>query len=168
MVDNDEEYEERVMERVKANDPAAMRFMGTARLGEGDWDSAFEYLEKAAELGNAEAHYQLSVMYRKGDGVAKDEEKAVYHLELAAIGGDPEARYNLGCIEGNNGNIERSVKHYIIAANLGYEDSMKMLWKQYSAGNITKEELEVTLRTHKAAIDAMKSPQREEAEKVWS
>ena len=63
--------------------------------------------------------------------------------------------------------MKRAVKHFIIAANLGYEDSMKTLWKHYSAGDITKEELEVTLRTHKAAIDAMKSPQREEAMKFW-
>jgi len=56
------------------------------------------------------------------------------------------------------------VKHLLIAANLGYEDSMKMLWKHYSCGHITKEDLDDTLRTHKAAIDATKNFQREEAE----
>jgi predicted secreted Zn-dependent protease len=56
------------------------------------------------------------------------------------------------------------VKHFVIAAKLGYEDSMQMLWKYYSIGYITKEELEATLRTHKAAIDATKSAQRDAAE----
>ena len=56
------------------------------------------------------------------------------------------------------------MKHLIIAANLGLEESTKELWKHYSAGNITKEELDATLRTHQAAIDAMKSAQRDEAE----
>jgi hypothetical protein len=56
------------------------------------------------------------------------------------------------------------VKHFVIAANLGYEKSMKQLWKHFSAGYITKEELESTLRTHKAAIDATKSAQRDAAE----
>ena len=56
------------------------------------------------------------------------------------------------------------VKHLVIAANLGYEESMKALWKIYSAGNITKEELDVTLRAHQAAIDATKSAQRDVAE----
>jgi hypothetical protein len=51
------------------------------------------------------------------------------------------------------------------AANLGDEESMKALWKHYSCGNITKEDLEATLRTHQAAIDAMKSEQRKEAER---
>jgi TPR repeat protein len=106
-------------------------------------------------------------MYRDGEGVEKDEEKKVYHYEKAAIGGHPYARHNLGCAEHKYGNFDRSVKHYIIAANLGFELSMKELWKHYSAGNITKEDLESTLRAHKAAIDAMKSRQREAAEKFW-
>ncbi len=155
------------MKRIKANDPAAIREMGTRRYHQGDYDTAFEYWTKATELGDLVAHNQLGVMYMKGEGVEKDEEKAVYHLEKAAIRGHPTARYNLGCYEGSNGGIERAVKHHVISANLGYEKSMKSLWKYYSGGNITKEDLEATLRTHQAAIDAMKSPEREEAEKFW-
>lgn len=56
------------------------------------------------------------------------------------------------------------LKHFIIAANLGLEDSMKSLWRHYSAGNIAKEDLEMTLRSHQAAIDAMKNPQRDKAD----
>jgi hypothetical protein len=59
------------------------------------------------------------------------------------------------------------VKHFIIAANLGNEKSMKALWKYYSAGHINKEDLDATLRTHHAAINEMKSPEREAAEKAW-
>ncbi len=44
---------------------------------------------------------------------------------------------------------------------------MKVLWKYYSAGDITKDDLEATLRTHKAAIDEMKSSEREAAEAWW-
>jgi len=161
---DDEENHKRTMERIKANDPAAMRVMGTKRYHEGDHDIAIKYWTKAAELGDQEAHYQLSVMYRKGRGVEKDKEKEICHLEKAAIGGHPNARHNLGCVEGNNGNNEKAVKHFIIAANLGDEGSMKELWKHYSKGNITKEDLDTTLRTHQAALDEMKSPEREVAE----
>ena len=164
--EDEEESNKRIMKRVKANDPAAMRFMGTERYHEGDFDSAVEYWTKAAELGDVEAHYQLADSYSKGEGVEKDEEKAVYHYEKAAIGGDPEARHDLGCLEERDGNMEKAVKHYIIAANLGDEKSMKLLWWHYSAGNITKEELDATLRTHHAAINEMKSPEREAAE-AW-
>ena len=89
----------------------------------------------------------------------------VYHWQKAAIGGHHLARYNLAVqIEGENGNFERSVKHLIIAAKLGEEDSMKLLWKHYSHGSITKEDLDATLRTHQAAIDATKSAQRDAAD----
>jgi TPR repeat protein len=54
------------MKRIKANDPAAMRFMGTMRYEEGGYDSAFEYYIKAAELGELDAHSQLGYMYMKG------------------------------------------------------------------------------------------------------
>jgi predicted secreted Zn-dependent protease len=41
---------------------------------------------------------------------------------------------------------------------------MKLLWKYYSAGIITKEDLDATLRTHQASIDATRSAQRDAAE----
>lgn len=87
-----------------------------------------------------------------------------YHWEKAAIGGHPVARYNLAYIEEKNGSIERSVKHFTIAANLGHDKSMKALWKHYSAGHISKGDLDATLRSHQAAIDETKSAQRDEAE----
>ena len=166
--DEDEEIMKRKMERVKANDPAAMREIGAKCYREGDSDTAFEYWTKAAELGDAVAHYQLGHSYYEGDVVEKDEEKGVYHFEKAAICGHPRARHNLGCVEEANGNMKRAAKHLIIAANLGYEKSMEDLWKYYSAGHITKEELDATLRTHHAAINEMKSPEREAAEKAFS
>ncbi len=167
VLSNDEEDKKKIMERVNANDPVAMRFMGTERYHERDYDGAFGYWTKAAEFGDADAHFSLSIMYQLGQGVEKDEEKGVYHMEHAAIGGDPFARNNLGVFEGENGNIERAVKHFIIAANLGNDLSMKALWGHYSCGNITKKDLEATLRNHKAAIDATKSSQRDAAEAIY-
>jgi hypothetical protein len=166
---NREKRRKMMTKRVKANDPAALSQMGIMkRHKECNYDGAFEYLKKAAESGDAEAHYQLGCMYGLGQGVDEDAEKEVYHLEKAAIGGHPTARHNLGCREHENGNIERAAKHLIIAANLGYEKSMKSLWEYYSDGNITKEDLDATLRTHHAAINEMKSPEREAAEQAWS
>ena len=163
-----EENKKRKMKRRKANDPAAMLQMGSDCYIEGDYDAAVEYYTKSAELGDPHAHYNLGCMYYEGKCVEKDYGMAIYHWEKAAIVGHPEARYNLGVIEeAMNGNVERSVKHFIIAANIGYEKSMKQLWTQYSAGNMTKEDLEATLRTHQAAIDATKSPEREAAEQSW-
>ena len=158
------EFHKRLVKRVKANDPAALRHLGGNCYNEGDYDGAFEYFTKAAEWGNTDAHYRLGNRHYKGIGVDEDKEKVVYHWEKAAIGGHPDARHNLATIEEEHGNMERAVKHLIIAANLGDQDSMKRLWKHYSAGNITKEELDATLRSHHAAIDEMKSEQRDAAE----
>ncbi len=163
---NEGESDNRLMKRIKANDPAALSHMGLKLYLEGDYDGSVEFITKAAELGDLDAHHMLGTMHGLGRGVEKDMEKAVYHSEKAAIGGHPCARHNLGSYEQKNGNTERSVKHYIIAANHGYELSMKELWKHYSAGNITKEDLDATLRAHQTAIDEMKSEQREAADLV--
>jgi TPR repeat protein len=164
VVNSNEKHEKRAMKRVKANDPVALSKMGRIRYQEGDYEGAFKYLSKAAELGDADAHYRLGFMYWKGQFVEKDAEKEVYHLEKAAIGGHPTARNNLAYCEERNGNMERAVKHLIIAANLGLKESMKALWGYYSDGYITKEDLDATLRAHQAAIDATKSSQRDVAE----
>lgn len=117
-----------VMKRIEANDPVALWQMGESTHLKGDYSSAFGYWTKAAELGNVGAHCSLADMNHHGIGVQKDEKKKVYHFEEAAIGGDIQARHNLGVIEGNNGRYERALKDWIIAANLGVDHSMKVLW----------------------------------------
>ena len=58
------------------------------------------------------------------------------------------------------------MKHWIIAANLGYDDSIKMLMKAFESGMISKDDLAAALRAHQAAVDATKSPQRKAAEQI--
>jgi hypothetical protein len=85
-------------------------------------------------------------------------------LEVAAIGGHPNARYNLGCAEWGNGRTDRAIKHCIIAANLGHDGSLKSLKDGFQRGLMSKEDFAAALRAHQAAVDATKSPQREAAE----
>ncbi|KAK1737687.1 Sel1-like repeat family protein [Skeletonema marinoi] len=151
------------MKRVEANDPVALRRVGKTCYDEGDYGSACEYLTKAAGLGDVEALYHLSVMYKKGDGVEKDGKMAVYHMEEAAIAGHPLARFNLGIYEWNNGSMERALKHFIIAANLGDDKSVEILKKGYSRGLVSKDDFAAALRAHQAAVDATKSPGRDAA-----
>jgi TPR repeat protein len=163
-----EEHHKRLMKRVEAGDLLTMCHYANIIYKQGDHDRAIEYWKKAVDLGDyVEAHSKLGNKYYHGEGVEKDMEKAVYHSEIAAIGGHHLARCQLAFIERDNGNLERSLKHYIIAAKLGDDQVMKHLWVHYSAGNITKEDLEATLRAHHAAIDATKSPQRKEAEDMF-
>ena len=152
------------MKRVDANDPAALRHMGTQSIQREDYKGAFEYWSRAAKLGDVVSHFQLSVAYKCGDGVEKNEKKQIYHLEKAAIAGHPDARFNLGCIELDNGRYERAVKHRIIAANLGHDKSLANLKDMYERGMVSKEAFDATLRAHQAAVDATKSPEREVGE----
>ena len=159
----DKEANERVMKRIEANDPVAMCSMGMQRYLERDYETAFEYWTRAASLGDIKAHYQLSCLYDDGQFVEKDEKKLCHHLTEAAIGGHPEARHILGCVEGRNGRVDRAVKHIIISAQLGYDQSLQKLKDLYKAGHVSKEDLTAALRGHYAAIAATKSAQREEA-----
>ena len=68
---------EQVMKRIAVNDSFAMCYMGGEKYHGGDYKSAFEYWTRAAALGEVVAHYQLSIMYGKGQGVEKDEKKRV-------------------------------------------------------------------------------------------
>jgi TPR repeat protein len=51
-----------------------------------------------------------------GVGVEEDEEKVSHYTELAAIGGDVTARHNLGVYEHKAGNVDKTIKHFVIAA----------------------------------------------------
>ncbi len=165
--DTDEEIDKNYMKRAKANDPAAMRSMGAKCLEEGQYDAAFEYYSKAAELGDIMAHYNISIIYGEGHGIEKDLKKKVYHLEEAAIGGHDLARYNLGCHEGDNERHDRAMKHFIIAANLGYDGALEAVKKAYQYGYVSKEDFEAALRGHQVAVDATKSEQRDAAYKYY-
>ncbi len=163
--DTDEEINRQLMKRVEANDPVAICHVGNEKYDEGDYKSAFEYFTRAAALEDVTAHYQLSYLYRDGVGVEKDEKKELYHTEQAAIAGHHLARHNLGSFEGKKSRFDRAVKHYIIAAKVGVDDSLEVAKSLYKDGLATKEDFTAALRGYQTAIEATKSPQREEAVK---
>lgn len=92
----------------------------------------------------------------------------MYHLEEAAIAGHPSARHNLACYEERKGRADRARKHRIISAILGSDRSMNMLKEYYKHGFVSKDDFAVALRAHHAAVKAMKSPQREAAERAMA
>ncbi len=162
-----EEVDKNIMKRIKKyNDPAAMAYMGKMHYNGGYYARAAEYWTKAAELGDKEAHYCMGSLYHEGQGVEKDVKKLVYHCEQAAIGGHPDARYNLAIREMKNKRADRAAKHVIIAAKLGFEPSLKAVKDLFVKGEVSKEEYAAALRAHQAAVDATKSAEREKAEEA--
>ena len=128
-----------------------------------DWAKANELYLKAGELGCALAYFNLGVCYEKGRGVGIDEKKAKHYYEHAAMNGDIDARHNLGCLEGRDGNYQRAYKHLTIAAMAGDKLSLDTIKEGYMAGHVTKEGYANTLRGYQQSQDEMKSEARDKA-----
>ena len=151
------------MKRIEVNDAGALCQMGSISYEKGDKTAALEYWTKAATLGDIQAHYELSIMYRDGEGVDKDEKKELHHSEQAAIAGHPDARYALGRMEWNIGWVDRAAKHWVIAAKLGHDISLHNVKNLYKDGFVSKDDFAAALRGHHAAHKATESDQRKEA-----
>jgi hypothetical protein len=158
---SNEEHIKRIVERVKKNDPVAMTEMGKLDHRKGDYGKALGYYTEAAELGDVTASACLGRMYCQGEGVEKDEKKAVFHLEQAAIGGHANARAFLAVHEKKNGRPDRAAKHFIISANLGCDISLQQVKDFFVQGIVSKDEYAAALRGHQATVNETKSAERE-------
>jgi hypothetical protein len=78
------------------------------------------------------------------------------------------ARHNLGGLDASINRYDRARKHWIIAANLGCEDSLSNLKVLYQVEKVSKEDYAGALRGYQAAVVATKSPEREKAEEAIS
>ncbi|EJK56138.1 hypothetical protein THAOC_24033 [Thalassiosira oceanica] len=153
--------------RTDAKDPVATMFLasqyyyGSYGL-EKDVPRAIELYTEAAEGGSAEAHAALGKMYYEGEGVEQNQSKGIGHWELAAMQGNVTARCSLGHHEFDEGNYERALRHYLISAKMGCDDSLKTIKNMFAAGLATREQYAGALRGYQVAVEEMKSPQRDE------
>ena len=153
----------------------AYHFHGDAGFPQ-DYDKALELWNKAGELGDALAYFSIGNACKNGD-VKMDEKKAIHYWELAAIGGNTEARNNLGSIEGNAGNMEgsegnegralkhynKALKHFMIAARDGDPDALENIKRMYGYKDATKDDYVNALRSYQVYLDEIKSDQRDRA-----
>ena len=124
---------------------------------------ALELYHQAGELGEARAYTNIGYAYINGEGVSRDEKKAKYYWELAAILGSTYSRFNLGILEESNGNMDRALKHFMIAAAGGYSDSLSEVKNLFKHGHATKDDYTKALRAHQLYVDDVKSDQRDKA-----
>ena len=89
-----------------------------------------------------------------GDGTELNMKRAIHHVS---------ARHNLGCAESTNGNNQCAMKHFMIAAKCGCENSLHYVKQGFRDGIVTKEQFEKTLRDYQASCDETKSEQRDRA-----
>ena len=163
-----EELNERLQKRVELGDAVATFTLGcNYRHGEDgfpqDYEKAFELYVRAGKLGSAESYNNVGRAYSNGNGAEIDEKKANHYYKLAAIGGNVYARYNLGIGEEKAGNMNRALKHYLIAAEGGYNNSLKQIQTLYTNGHATKDDYAKALRAYQAYLAEIKSAQRDKA-----
>jgi TPR repeat protein len=157
--------EERVgelMKRVAANDAASIYLLGNHYFdGSGgvqeDQAKAMELWTQAAALGSSQAHFALGCNYDK-EGVLK---KAKVHHEAAAMAGHEGARFNIGYIEYKSGNVERSLKHSMIAASYGCYKAMNNLLVDFEQGLISRDAINSALTAHNNSCVEMRSEARD-------
>ena len=162
------EIVEQYKKRIEAGDIQAIYEMGCCyyhgRYGlPQNRAKALKLWHQAAELCHSAAYYSIGVAYNNGNGVERDEKKAVHYWELGAMGGDVEARYNLGVLEGRVGNHDRTLKHLMIATGGGSKKSLSIIQEMFKKGVATKEDYTQALREYQAYLGEVKSAQRSAA-----
>ena len=100
--------------------------------GLGHFAEAAQWLQRAADQGNAEAQNDLGAFYGSGRGVPRDDAVAMRWYQRAADQGDAEAQYNLGALyedgQGVRQDYAEAARWYRRAADLGDADA------QYNLG----------------------------------
>ena len=116
---------------------------GVAAYHAGDYVTALQEWRPLAEQGNADAQYNLALMYNNGWGVLQDYAEAAKWYRLAAEQGLAQAQYNLG-VKYKNGegvlqdNVRAHMWYNIAAAN-GAEKSGE--WRDKIASLMTSADI---------------------------
>ena len=160
-----------IQTRVAKKDPVAINSLGLQYCHGGlglqkDMRRAVELWAEAVELGSVHALHNLGVAYDRGEGVQQDMAKAIHFHEKAAMQGHVDSRHILGCIEGQEGNYDRAVRHHLISAKMGDEDSLGTIKRAFMDGIASKEQYAEALRGYQQAVEEIKSNDRVEATRL--
>lgn len=145
---------------------AGFHVTGTSDIVQ-DLSKAHDLSIQAGQLGCATAYFNLGKSYDHDCtitlGRENNQKKAKHYYELAAMGGNMEARNNLAVLEYKAGNYDRAFRHYTIAAKAGNHLSLDSIELGFANGFVTKDEYESVLRAYQKSQDEMKSEMRERA-----
>lgn len=107
---------------------------------DGDFAPAWCIWEPLAREGNASAQFNLGWLYRNGNGVAANDERARQLWEQAARSGHAEAQMALAMLYGQQGssmeNQSQAIYWYRKAAEQGIEDAMLVLIDYADRGDV--------------------------------
>ena len=165
---SDEEIVGRMKKRIKAEDALAVYGLGCL-YSDGLYGlpqnrtKAIEIWHRAGQMGYTDSYHNIGNAYLHGNGVQEDMKKANRYWELAAMGGDASARYKLGDYEEKVGNLDRALKHFMVAVEGGEKVAIEEIRKLFMDGHATKDDYAKALRAHQSYLNEIKSHQRDEA-----
>lgn len=114
------------------------------------YDAAFKAWSPLAEQDNAEAQYNLALLYMKGLGVKQDDRKALEWLHKAARQGMLDAQYNLGVMYHEGKGAYRSEKSAVewwqLAAEQGHANAQYNLGVMYAMASGVKQDANKALQ----------------------
>ncbi|MBT4701145.1 MAG: sel1 repeat family protein, partial [Rhodospirillaceae bacterium] len=111
----------------------------------GDYTNVLKKWEPLAKGGNASAQFNLGQMYRRGQGVKKNDKTAVKWYTIAAEQGQAIAQNNLANRyvrgQGVEPNIKAALKWYKRAADQGYVSAMNNMARLYRVGQYVPKDM---------------------------
>lgn len=114
-----------------------------------DFDSAFPNCTQAAEQGDANAQFNVGLMYSNGEVTTTNDKQAIFWFTNAAKQGHVDAQYNLGVIyAGGNGSPKddrKTVYWYTKAATQGHTKAQHDLGLMYAFGDGTPKNYQQAL-----------------------
>ena len=158
--EGDQNTLDRMQKRVELDDPDTLLQLAFY-YRDGDYGLSpdegkyWDFLEKAASLGSADAHYVLGIAAEDYSSIARA------HFEAGAKSGCVPSRHELGEMEYAVGNKKVAVRHWRMSAAAGYNRSVKELIKCFQEGLLSKESLEESIRAKHVACEAIRSEERD-------
>ena len=120
-----------------------------------DCDEAIKWIGMAAELGNAEALFNMGVFYMEGMGCDQDMELSAKYFHRAARRRHPEAQFAYADLLSNGWGVEqdekRAIKFFSDAAENGHTEAMFRLGEIYELGKGTAVNLDAAAKWYEAA-----------------
>jgi len=121
-----------------ANAESAKLEDGVSAVEKQDYTKAYQVFRELSEQGNAEAQYNLAILYRQGKGVKQDKKLALEWFEKSAAQGLASAEYYLGNLYDTGDTVTRdpaiAVQWYKKAAEKGNPMAQSNLGVAYANG----------------------------------
>ena len=128
---------------------------GDAAYRRGDHAAALNLWLPLARQGVARAQASVALLYRNGQGVARDEGESIRWLRLAAEQGDAEAQTNLGMALGQglgtHPDAMEAVHWYRLAAAQQFAIAQNALGSSYAAGHGVRQSFADALNWYRLA-----------------